>query len=213
MCCFPRIILISLFLCTSFSVPALNNPPDALFGYKEMPRPDLAIFPQWLSVLERHINEMTPNGQCDQDIFNRCHMREWLAFLQSIEKLGAGEQVRKVNAYANSREYVLDLENYGLDDYWATPKQFLRNHGDCEDYAIIKMMSLKLLGFDTSRMRVVVVQDTNQRIAHAVLSLDNADDILILDNQVEEVMSHRNIFHYVPVYSVNEENWWMHLPD
>ena len=64
--------------------------------------------------------------------------------------------------------------------------------------------------FDVSKMRVVVVQDTNQRIAHAVMSLDTRDDILILDNQIEEVMSHRDIFHYVPVYSVNEQIWWNH---
>ncbi len=155
---------------------------------------------------------MAPEGQCDDKVFNRCHLREWSAFLQSISTLTDDEKIRKVNAYANSREYILDRENYGLDDYWATPKQFLHNHGDCEDYAIIKMLSLKQLGFDTGAMRIVVVQDTNQRIAHAVMSLDLRDDIVILDNQIEEVMSHRDIFHYVPIYSVNEMKWWMHLP-
>lgn len=75
------------------------------------------------------------------------------------------------------------------------------------------MMSLKQLGFDVNKMRVVVVQDTNQRIAHAVMSIDMSSDILILDNQIEEVISHRDIFHYVPVYSVNENSWWMHLPN
>ena len=75
------------------------------------------------------------------------------------------------------------------------------------------MLSLKQLGFDTNKMRVVVVQDTNQRIAHAVMAIDRQNDILILDNQVSQVMSHRNIFHYVPVYSVNETSWWMHLPE
>jgi predicted transglutaminase-like cysteine proteinase len=204
----------ALFLVTvSFSAVAVNNPPNALFGYKELERPDLGLFPQWLSVLERHMKEMTPEGQCDAKVFNRCHMREWLSFLRDIRHLSADEQIRKVNAYANNKEYILDLENYGLNDYWATPKQFLHNSGDCEDYAIIKMMSLKQLGFDINAMRVVVVQDTNQKIAHAVMSIDRQDDILILDNQIEQVISHRNIFHYVPVYSVNENRWWMHLPD
>lgn len=206
--------IIALLLITiTFSAIALNNPPNTLFGYKELPRSNLDLFPQWLSVLDRHIREMTPEGQCDAKVFNRCHMREWQSYLQSISELGIDDQIRKVNAYANTREYILDLENYGLDDYWATPKQFLHNNGDCEDYAIIKMMSLKQLGFDVNKMRVVVVQDTNQRIAHAVMSIDRRNDILILDNQIEEVISHRNIFHYVPVYSVNEKNWWMHLPD
>lgn len=202
-----------LLISISFSAVAINNPPIALFGYKESPRSNLGLFPQWLSVLERNMKEMTPEGQCDTREFNRCNMREWLVFLQNIRHLPADEQIRKVNGYANKKEYILDLENYGVEDYWATPKQFLQNNGDCEDYAIIKMMSLKQLGFDVNKMRVVVVQDTNQRIAHAVMSIDRRNDILILDNQIEEVISHRNIFHYVPVYSVNEKNWWMHLPD
>lgn len=202
-----------LLISISFSVVALNNPPNALFAYKEVPRSNLKLFPQWLSVLEQHMKEMTPEGQCDARIFNRCHLREWLSFLQSIRHMSTDEQIRKVNGYANNKEYILDIENYGLGDYWATPKQFLQNNGDCEDYAIIKMMSLKQLGFDVNKMRVVVVQDTNQRIAHAVMSIDRHNDILILDNQIEEVISHRDIFHYVPVYSVNENNWWMHLPD
>jgi len=75
------------------------------------------------------------------------------------------------------------------------------------------MLSLKELGFDTEKMRVVVVQDTNLRTLHAVMSLERDGDILILDNQIKEVISHQHIFHYVPVYSVNESNWWMHLPN
>jgi predicted transglutaminase-like cysteine proteinase len=205
--------IVALCLVTvSFSAVAVNNPPIGLFGYKELERGNLGLFPQWLSVLERHLIEMTPEGQCDARLFNRCHMREWLSFLQGISRLTADEQIRKVNEYANNKEYILDIENYGLYDYWATPKQFLHNSGDCEDYAIIKMMSLKQLGFDISAMRVVVVQDTNQKTAHAVLSIDMHNDILILDNQIGEIISHRNIFHYVPVYSINEYSWWMHLP-
>jgi predicted transglutaminase-like cysteine proteinase len=202
-----------LLILVSFSAIAANNPPNALFGYRESPRSNLGLFPQWLSVLERHIEEMTPEGQCDSKEFNRCHMREWQSFLRSISHLDADAQIRMVNGYANNKEYVLDIENYGINDYWASPKQFLLNNGDCEDYAIIKMMSLKQLGFDQSKMRVVVVQDTNQRVAHAVMSIDRSNDILILDNQIQEVISHRDIFHYVPVYSVNESSWWMHLPN
>lgn len=202
-----------LLISVSFSAAALNNRPNALFGYKESHRSDLNLFPQWLSVLEQHMKEMVPEGQCDARVFNRCHLREWLSFLQSISQLSTDEKIRMVNNYANNKEYILDIENYGLDDYWATPKQFLINNGDCEDYAIIKMMSFKQLGFDVNKMRVVVVQDTNQKTVHAVMSIDMHGDILILDNQIEEVISHREIFHYVPVYSVNENSWWMHLPD
>jgi len=198
-----------------FTLPALaaHKSPEHLFGYQEISHTDLGLFPQWLSVLERHMKEMTPQGQCDTPVFNQCHMKKWLAFLESIRNLPADQQIHRVNDYANQKEYVLDIENYGIEDYWATPKQFLQNSGDCEDFAIIKMLSLKQLGFDTKRMRIVVVQDTNLRIAHAVMSIDSGEDILILDNQVKEVISHKAIFHYVPVYSLNETSWWMHLPN
>ena len=70
-----------------------------------------------------------------------------------------------------------------------------------------------MLGYDAGSMRVVIVQDTNLRIPHAVMAIEDDEDILILDNQIEEVISHADIFHYVPVYSVNEKNWWMHIPN
>ena len=207
-----------LLLCAStnafaLNAPSLENSRNSLFGYREAIKTNMSIFPQWLSVLERHIYEMTPEGQCDEKVFNRCHMREWIAFLDSIRHLPASQKIHRVNEYANKKEYVLDIENYGIEDFWATPKGFLQNNGDCEDYAIIKMLSLKMLGFNVNTMRVVVVQDTNQRIAHAVMSIASHNDILILDNQIDEIISHRDIYHYVPVYSVNERNWWMHLPN
>lgn len=184
-----------------------------LFGYQEIYRKDLGLFPQWLSVIERYIKEDAPQGSCESTQFNQCHLQQWQLFLKRIAGLPPAEQIRRVNLYANEKRYVLDIENYGLVDYWATPAEFLQNNGDCEDYAIIKMLSLKQLGFAVESMRVVVVQDTNLKVAHAIMALDQRDDILILDNQIKQVISHKSIFHYVPVYSVNENNWWMHLPN
>ena len=187
--------------------------PTSLFGYQEIQKQNLNLFPQWLSVLERHILNLKDAGSCQSTTFNECHLKQWQSFLKGIRQLPVNQQIKRVNKYANEKEYILDIENYGVADYWATPKEFLSNSGDCEDYAIIKMLSMKWLGYDTHSMRVVVVQDTNLRIAHAVMAIERNNDILILDNQIEEVISHAAIFHYVPVYSVNENNWWMHVPN
>jgi predicted transglutaminase-like cysteine proteinase len=206
-------LLFTLLLLISLQGWASSKPADSLFGYQQSMRSNLGLFPQWLSVLDRHVKQLAPAGRCSETRFNQCHLKQWLAFIASIKRLPEAEQVRRVNQYANEKPYVLDIENYGMEDYWATPQQFLDQSGDCEDYAIIKMLSLKHLGLDTARMRVVVVQDTNLRVAHAVLSLEVNRDIMILDNQIKQVISHKNIFHYVPVYSVSESNWWMHLPN
>ncbi len=197
----------------SVQVEAVGATPASLFGYQEIQKQNLNLFPQWLSVLERHILNLKDAGSCQSTKFNQCHLKQWQSFLKGIKHLGVSQQIKQVNRYANEKEYILDIENYGVADYWATPKEFLTNSGDCEDYAIIKMLSMKWLGYDTRLMRVVVVQDTNLRIAHAVMAIERNNDILILDNQIEEVISHAAIFHYVPVYSVNENNWWMHVPN
>lgn len=202
-----------LFLLTSTNTWSVSAVPDNLFGYQQIKKQNLSLFPQWISVLERHILNLRDSESCMSTKFNQCHLRQWQAFLSSIKHLETSKQIKQVNRYANEKEYILDIENYGVVDYWATPKEFLINNGDCEDYAIIKMLSLKWLGYDIDSMRVVVVQDTNLRIPHAVMSIESNNDILILDNQIEEVISHADIYHYVPVYSVNEKNWWMHVPN
>ncbi len=206
-------LLFLVFLLANGQAWSANFRSTGIFGYQEIQKKNLSLFPQWLSVLERHLLNISDSSSCQSQQFNQCHLKQWQAFLKSIKSLPVMQQIKSVNTYANQKEYILDIENYGIADYWATPKEFLVSHGDCEDYAIIKMLSMKWLGYDIGAMRVVVVQDTNLRVPHAVMAIKNNNDIFILDNQIEEVISHADIFHYVPVYSVNEDNWWMHVPN
>ncbi|MDQ1362963.1 MAG: hypothetical protein QG652_823 [Pseudomonadota bacterium] len=210
--CLPR-FLVSRLLCLVCASLLSSAASAGLFGYQATQSNDLKMFPQWPSVLERHIRDNVPEGQCLTRKLDSCHVQRWQVFLNSLRKLPAIEQMRRVNEFANRQAYILDIENYGMEDFWATPRQFLYNNGDCEDYAITKLLSLKQLGYDTSQMRIVILQDTNLRIAHAVLAVDYQGDTLILDNQVPEVVSHRYVVHYVPIYSVNEQHWWMYLPN
>lgn len=185
---------------------------SGLFGSVESKQEGLEIFPQWLSVLDRHIRENVPEGNCDSQQFNRCHLTQWLNYLETLKGQDVRSQLRSINQYANQKEYILDIDNYNLDDYWAIPKQFLSRGGDCEDYAITKLLSLRWLGQQQLESRIVVLQDANLGIPHAVLAVYLDGDTLILDNQVNEILSHRNIFHYIPIYSLDEKRWWIHLP-
>ncbi len=203
-----------LVFVTGFSLPGVAGsfPPD-LFGYKETGQADIDVFSQWISVLERHLRFDVAEGSCGERRYNRCHLQNWQAFLRGIRDVPRAQQLQKINRYANRKPYVLDIENYGVEDYWAIPRELLYNGGDCEDYAITKLFSLRWLGFPTEELRLVVLQDTNLRVAHAVLAVVQDDDIVIMDNQIDAVVSHRQIVHYAPVYSINESRWWMHMPD
>ena len=201
-----------LVLCYLIAGRAYAFPPT-LFGYRQSPQPDIKVFSQWVQVLERHILKDVEEGNCQARTFNRCHLKNWLAFLKRISSLPRGKQLIKINQYANNRPYILDIANYGLEDYWAIPRELLYNGGDCEDYAITKLFSLRWLNFPAEDLRIVVLQDTNLRIPHAVLAVAWKNDIYILDNQIEEVIPHHKIVHYSPVYSINEKHWWIHTPN
>jgi len=186
--------------------------PANLFGYRQAAQVTIGTFPQWVRALERQLRDDLRDGDCGERRMNRCHMTQWLAFLGRIRTLPAREQLREVNRYANEKDYVLDLDNYGIEDYWAVPREFFGNGGDCEDYAITKYFSLRWLGYGGEDMRIVVVQDTNLRVPHAVLAVGRGEDILVLDNQVGAVLPQGKVVHYVPVYSINERGWWIHTP-
>jgi len=202
------LVSILLILCL---IPATAH-STGLFGSTETKQAGLDIFPQWLSVLDRHIREGIPDGNCNSKQFNRCHLTQWLDYLETLKGQDTRTQLKNINLYANKKEYVLDIDNYNLDDYWAIPKQFLKRGGDCEDYAITKLLSLRWLGHQQLQSRIVVLQDANLGIPHAVLAVNLDGDTLILDNQVNEIISHKNIRHYIPIYSLDEKQWWVHLP-
>jgi predicted transglutaminase-like cysteine proteinase len=183
-----------------------------LFGSSQTPQTDIRVFRQWIQVLERHLTQDVAAGNCQETRFNRCHLKQWQDFLDTIRKLPRDQQLERVNRYANNKHYVLDLDNYGVEDYWAIASEFLTRGGDCEDYAITKLFSLRWLDYPVDDVRIVVLQDTNLRVPHAVLAVARGQDIAILDNQISVVLSHHEIVHYRPVYSINEASWWLHLP-
>jgi predicted transglutaminase-like cysteine proteinase len=183
----------------------------ALFGSHEVRSPDVSLFPKWRGAVNRHVDESRlPDAPCESATFNRCHLRDWKGFLDGLRGAGRMEQIRAVNRFLNQRRYVIDPRNYGVPDYWATPSQFLLLDGDCEDYAIAKYFSLRSLGFAPESMRIVVLQDLNLGVAHAVLVIYVGGNALVLDNQVPTVVDARTIQHYRAIYSINEQYWWLH---
>lgn len=184
---------------------------DSFFQTREFRRDNLAPFPKWTSALERYFEERgRTEGQCTDMRFNKCHWDAWKALLDSLRGQPPLRQVRAVNDFMNERPYITDPINWGVEDYWASPGQFLSRDGDCEDYAIAKYLSLRWLGWPAEALRVVVLQDLNLRIPHAVLLVSFGDRHLILDNQIPQVVDQSAIRHYKPIYSVNETAWWLH---
>ena len=182
-----------------------------IFGSIELRSSKLDKFRKWTGVLARYKSEIgSVRKLCRPSRRGTCAMSRWQAFLARTASLPRREQIENVNAYFNKLNYIVDPVNYGLKDYWATPKQFFDRNGDCEDYAISKYLSLRKLGVAIEDLRIVVLDDLNLKITHAVLVVYFDGEALILDNQISQVINAKRIRHYKPIYSINERNWWLH---
>ena len=62
-----------------------------------------------------------------------------------------------------------------------------------------------ILGFNPDHMRIVVRQDLNLKILHAVLVVYLDGQPLILDNQIKQVVHASRLRHYKPIYSINQK--------
>lgn len=199
-------------LCFCLSLAFSSELYAGIFNYSELPQKSITTAPHWLEMMGRHIEQDQNKIDCINSGAQQCELYGWYKFLDTLAGLSPREQLERVNLYANKHPYILDINNYGVEDYWAILRQFLTLSGDCEDYSLTKYFSLRRLGFNAEQMRIVALQDTNLRVAHAVLAVDFGGDTLILDNQSQSILSHTEILHYAPLYSVNEKLWWMHLP-
>jgi predicted transglutaminase-like cysteine proteinase len=185
----------------------------SLFGSSERMFPDSGIFPKWNDMLRRLVrNEAISVTPCRREQgLNICEVEKWKAFTESQRGRPVAEVLDAVNRFMNAYPYVLDSVNYGVDDYWATPQEHITDGGDCEDYAIAKYVTLRKLGFASADMRVVILNDLNLKVQHAILAVYVDDRAYILDNQTARVQPADRIFHYQPIYSVTEGAWWMHM--
>lgn len=188
--------------------------PIALFNTAEIRAESHDGLRQWQAVLERIRKEAPIYAACASD-HSACPNRatkEWQATLHQLRGLPLEEQVIRINRWINKFQYRSDLAAYGKSDYWASPLQFLANSGDCEDYAIIKYVSLRLLGVPEERLRVAVVHDQLRNLAHAVLIVYKNDTAVVLDNLTNAVLLHDRVANYTPYYTINATARWAHVP-
>ena len=117
-----------------------------------------------------------------------------------------------VNDFFNGARFANDIDIWNKKDYWATPIEFIgRDAGDCEDFSIAKYYALKLMGVDTSKLRITYVKALKLNQAHMVLAYypSPASDPLILDNLNLRIRPATERNDLRPVYSFNADDLWL----
>jgi predicted transglutaminase-like cysteine proteinase len=142
----------------------------------------------------------------------------WQEMMLSAQSLSEADKVRRVNEFFNRRiQFGEDLAIWGVNDYWATPLEFMgRGIGDCEDFSIAKYFSLRSLGVPLERLRIAYVRAriggprSEITQAHMVLAYyeDPTGEPLILDNLITEVRPASRRGDLMPVFSFNSEGLW-----
>lgn len=174
-----------------------------IFGSAEKKSTSLNAFTKWTGMFERFDAALnTDSGQQSMNNF-----KSQIEFLRGLpmNKIIAG-----VNDVVNRIPYVNDSTIYGTSDYWATPVEFVRNGGDCEDFAITKYVALRALGIPEERMRILVLQDIQKNVPHAILIVYSDNGPVLLDNQIKTVTHLDRVTHYKPIFSINRTAWWLH---
>lgn len=186
----------------------------SFFNTTEQMSTKLTAFTKWNGALARYGREraQAKKGNCGGKKLNKCNFTKWMDFLKKQKGKDRVAQIRAINDYMNRAPYITDAVNWGKKDFWASPGEFMAKFGDCEDYAIAKYVSLRLLGYDEKSLRVVAVKDLNLKIGHAILIVYYKGKPYILDNQIKQVVPASKVKHYMPIFSINAKAWWKHKP-
>ena len=206
------LIIVTLLVAMPTKIAAADFP--ALFDTIDYRNDSLAALPQWQRVLEEIASEQEAYSAC-ADASGSCKphaLLAWHAVITGQRDQPSLAKVRAVNRFVNQWTPKSDMANHQKHDVWSSPLTFLRQSGDSEDYAIIKYVSLRQMGFAAEQLRIVVVRDFLRDQRHTILAVHIDGDIYILDNLFQAVLPQTKVRQYFPYYSVNEQARWTHLP-
>ncbi|PKH05613.1 hypothetical protein CXF93_16315 [Moritella sp. Urea-trap-13] len=138
--------------------------------------------------------------------------RAWLTIMANAEGASTAEKLSKINSFFNQLQFIDDSKLWGVENYWATPIEFIGvNGGDCEDFAIAKYFSLLELGIDDEKMRITMVKSLTLNQYHMVVAYYPTPGAvpLILDNIDGEIKPADQRNDLLPVYSFNGKKLWL----
>lgn len=181
-------MLLALLVCIPFSSSSLLS--------------DFSFTPEYLRELA---------SRYDSDVTDR--FLAWQKLISDGRSDSDWQRIHNTNQFANSKiAFLSDLDNWQQNDYWATPVESLAlAKGDCEDYAIFKYMTLRAMGVEEDKLRLMYVRALSVNQPHMVLIyLEQPDQYpLVLDNLTDVILPANKRPDLVPVYSFNGQGLWM----
>lgn len=178
------------------------------FGVGAEPLSDGGLIAKWQGVSRAIDSDLETLRRCRSDraqctpaalrligIIDNAKQRDGLARF--------GEVNRAINLAIRP---VSDETQYGVQDHWAAPLATLASGaGDCEDYAIAKLVALRETGVAQSDLRLVIVRDHLFNEDHAVLAARFEGRWRILDNRRLAMVEDTQMRQTEPLFAIDQD--------
>ena len=180
------------------------------------PGPDIqkmqSVQELWATVLARHVPEKAFGN--DIQSMPAPVLVQWKNLSKRMPSWTAVEKLQNITGFFNRWDSIGDLENYGAEEYWAIPEEFLeKGGGDCEDFAIIKYFALRYFGWPEQDLWILLGKDNKADRYHAVLAARTGEKIFILDNLSRPsnllLSDKQYTLSFTPLYAISELGAWI----
>jgi len=197
-----------------------RDPFGQLFGYTAFPA-GTNDFPVYISRNWDRVLQAERNAPCLQrnaSCLPSADAPQWLYLAGKAPVMDEMELLRAVTAFFNKFPSASDLENYGVEDHWPTLADvFSHRSGDCKAYTLSKYFALRALGLKDDKLRIVLVHLPKRKANHAVLAVDTAKGVFILDNNTRplDLILPQEKFstQFIPLFMLNENGRWTFRQD
>jgi predicted transglutaminase-like cysteine proteinase len=197
---------------------AISNARQALIDQAEPTEPfgrlsstvmdDGPLVDKWQAVRRAIAAEMTLITLCRTNVA-LCPSPAAVEFLSIVERARirdglarAGEINRAINLDVRPAS---DLDQYHVADFWSSPLATLTaGAGDCEDYAIAKLIALREAGIPPQDLRLVILRDRNSQEDHAVVAVRIDNRWRVLDSRRLPMLDDAQFSHFQPIFAIDD---------
>ena len=192
--------------------PELSSPAELIqrsaepFGLAAASLASGGLRDKWLGVQRRLDDEMVQLALCEGDR-DGCVSPAALKLLDIVDAArsrGGRARLGEVNRAINlAIRPISDVAQHGQLDVWTPPLATLtRGAGDCEDYAIAKLVALRRAGLAADDLRIVVLHDTIHGEDHAVAAARLDGHWLMLDNRRMAMVEDADVRNFRPTFAI-----------
>lgn len=179
------------------------------FGLSTSMLPESPLRTKWRDVERTIAAEAAIVADCERDSAH-CTSQPALRFLAIVKAASAREGLARLGeinrAFNLAIRPVSDRAQYGVDDHWSSPLATLdAGAGDCEDYAIAKMVALRAAGVAADDLRLVIIRETASGEDHAVVAARTDGHWRMLDNRSFLMLEDNNFGKYRPLFAIDAE--------